>query len=306
VRAPVATSPGDAPAADLMLLAVGVLAASSSGPLIAATAAPALAIAFWRNGLGAAAVGAYAALWARSDFVRMPPGALRMAVVAGALLAAHFGTFVPSLHLTSVASSAALVCSQVVWAALLGRVLGERLGRRALVGTALSLVAVLLVTGVDVSLSTRALTGDLLALLGGLFGGGYIVAGGVVRRSLSTAAYTTVCYSTCAALLLVVCVAGGVSLGGYAAEDWARIFALTVLAQLLGHSVFNLVLRSISPTLVSLSTLFTVPLAAVLAAALLGQTPPIETVPALVLLLVGTGMVISARDRQAEPVPAAD
>ena len=302
MRSVATDSAGEPPAGDLLLLTIGVLAASSSGPLIAATAAPALAIAFWRNGLGAAVVVPYALLRARTDFRRMARHVLGLALLSGTLLAAHFGTFVPSLHLTSVASAAALVCSQVVWAALFGRLLGERLRPRAWLGIAVSLLGVLLVTGVDLTLSTRALSGDLLALLGGLFGGGYIVVGGVVRRTLSTAAYTTVCYSTCAALLLAVCVMSGQALGGYAADDWARIVALTVLAQLLGHSIINLVLRSISPTVTSLSTLFTVPIAAVLAAVLLGQTPPLATLPALVLLLGGTGMVVSARDR---PVPAA-
>ena len=42
------------PTADLVLLGVGVLAVSVSAPLIAATAAPALAIAFWRNAFGTA------------------------------------------------------------------------------------------------------------------------------------------------------------------------------------------------------------------------------------------------------------
>ena len=52
-----------------------------------------------------------------------------LAVLAGAALAAHFGTFIPSLQYTSVASASALVCSQAVWAGLLGRLLGERLPR---------------------------------------------------------------------------------------------------------------------------------------------------------------------------------
>jgi len=41
---------------DLTLIAVAICAVSTSGPLIAATAAPALAIAFWRNAFGAAAL----------------------------------------------------------------------------------------------------------------------------------------------------------------------------------------------------------------------------------------------------------
>ncbi len=158
-----------------------------------------------------------------------------------------------------MASATALVCSQAVWAGLLGRVLGERLPKRAWAGTAVCLAGVLLITGVDVSLSARALGGDALALLGGIFGGAYIVTGGFVRRELSTVTYTLLCYGACALLLLAVCVASGQSLGGYAADDWVRIAALTVIGQLLGHTLLNLVLRSISPTIASLATLFTVP-----------------------------------------------
>jgi drug/metabolite transporter (DMT)-like permease len=281
------------PTEDLALLAIGVLCASTAPPLIAATAAPALAIAFWRTGAAAAVLFPIALVRGEHRRMRSP----WLALLAGAALAAHFGTFVPSLSYTSVASSAALVSSQAVWAGLLGRLLGERLPRRAWAGTAVCLAGVLVVTGVDVSVSARALGGDVLALLAGIFGGVYIVTGGFVRRDLSTIAYTLLCYGTCGVLLLVVCLISGKALTGYAAADWARIAALTLFGQLLGHSLFNFVLRSISPTFVSLSTLFTVPLAAIIAAVALGQTPPAAAVPALGLLLAGTALVITARER---------
>ena len=70
-----------------------------------------------------------------------------------------------------------------------------------------------------------------------------------------------------------------------------------MLAQLLGHSLFNLVLRSTSATVVSLATLFTVPLSAVIAAFVLGQTPPAAAVPALAVMLAGTALVITADER---------
>ena len=89
---------------------------------------------------------------------------------------------------------------------MFGRLLGERLPRRAWIGTATCLVGVLLVTGVDASLDARALGGDVLALAGGMFGGAYIVTGGFARRELPTVAYTSLCYGVCGVLLLVVCV----------------------------------------------------------------------------------------------------
>jgi hypothetical protein len=50
---------------------------------------------------------------------------------------------------------------------------------------------------------------------------------------------------------------------------------------------------------VSLALLFEVPGAAIIAAIWLGQTPPLAAVPAAVLLLVGLGLVISSRDKDA-------
>jgi drug/metabolite transporter (DMT)-like permease len=280
------------PAHDLALLAFGLLGASAAPPLIAATAAPALAVAFWRNGLAVPVVLAVAL--ARGELRRAQGRGLRLALLGGAFLGTHFAAFTPSLRYTSVASASALICSQAIWAGIFSRLLGERLPRRAWLGVAIALAGVLLVTGVDFSLSARALTGDALAMLGGILGGAYIVTGGFARRELPTSAYATVCYSTAALILVAICIATGQALGGYSTDDWIQIAALMLCGQLIAHTTFNLVLRSISPTLVSLATLFTVPLASILAALTLDQTPPIEAIPALALLLAGTAVFISA------------
>jgi drug/metabolite transporter (DMT)-like permease len=134
-----------------------------------------------------------------------------------------------------------------------------------------------------------------------VFSGAYVVLGGQIRRSVSTTTYTLVCYGSCAVLLLLACLVAGQSLTGYSARDWSLLLALTVLAQLLGHSVFNLVLRSTSATVVSLAILFEVPGAALLAAWWLGQTPPLAALPALMLMLAGIAIVIRTGARGTEP-----
>jgi drug/metabolite transporter (DMT)-like permease len=281
------------PERDLALLGFALLGASVAPVLIAATTAPALAVALWRNVLSVPVVAGVAV--ARSELGRLRGRPLALALLGGALLGTHFAAFTPSLRYTSVASASALVCSQAIWAGVIGRVLGERLPRRAWLGVGVALAGVLLVTGVDFSVSGRALTGDALALLAGLLGGAYLVTGGFARRSLPTGAYTTACYSTSSAVLLIICLATGQALSGYSTHDWMLIVALMVAGQLVGHTMFNLVLRSVSPTLVSLATLFTVPGAALIAGLALGQTPPVGAIPALALLLAGTALFISSR-----------
>lgn len=297
---------GRPPRADLVLMGIGVLAVSTSGPLMAAVAAPALAVALWRNVLALAVIWPAALATRRTELRSLSTREFRWALGAGVLLALHFATWVPSLRYTSVASATAIVATQPVWVALLARAMGHEVPRRAWLGIVISLVAVVVLTGVDFSLEPAALTGDLLALLGGVFAALYTVAGAEVRRTVSTTSYTALCYSTAAVALLAACLVGGVGLGGFSGTTWLQLLALTAGAQLLGHSLFNLVLRTTSATVASLVLLLEVPGAALIAAAALGQTPPIEAVPAALLLLVGLGIVISSAGDELEVTIAAD
>src|SRR5207249_716918 len=136
-------------------------------------------------------------------------------------------------------SSTALVATQPVWAALVARARGERIPASGWVGIGVAVLGALLLTGIDLSFSARALYGDVLALAGGVLAAAYITVGAEVRRTVSTTAYTAVCYVVSAALLAVCCVATRASLGGYRPKTWLAIVGLTVGAQLLGHSVFN-------------------------------------------------------------------
>jgi drug/metabolite transporter (DMT)-like permease len=285
------------PARDAAMIAVAVAAASTAGPLIAATAAPALAIAAWRNLMAGAVLLPAALLTRRAELRRLDRRGWALSGLAGVFLAAHFVTWVPSVTLTSVASSTALVVTQPVWAALLARAGGQHVSRAVWVGILVAVAGAVLVTGADVTLSARAVAGDVLAVLGGVFAAAYVTAGAAVRARLSTTAYTAVCYSTCAVILAVVCLAAGQRLGGYPAGSWVKLVALTAGAQLLGHSLINVALRTTSPTVVSLALLFEAPGAALIAAVWLDQLPPASAVPGLLVLLVGLALVVRAGAR---------
>ena len=121
-------------AVNLLLAVVGVLGVSASGPLMAATAAPALAIAFWRNALGAAAVAPFALLNGRGELWSLSRRELVQTVVAGTTLEAHFATWVSALKLTSVASATAMVCLQAGFVVLIDRLGGNPVRRSVIVG----------------------------------------------------------------------------------------------------------------------------------------------------------------------------
>ncbi|HYO41472.1 MAG TPA: DMT family transporter [Nocardioidaceae bacterium] len=276
----------------LLLMALGILAVSLSGPLMAAMVVPPLAIAFWRNALATAALATGVAGARRTEVAGLRSRTAWLVVASGAALAVHFATWVTSLTLTSVASATSIVCLQIAWVVAWQLLRGERFSAGVVTGLVLAFTGTLVVSGVDLTLSARALVGDLLALAGGVAAAAYMVIGSKARQSLSTTTYTFLCYGTCALLLLGACLVAGQPLWGYPTDQWVLLLLVTVTAQLMGHSVFNHLLATTSPVLVSLALLLEVPGASLLAAAILGQVPPAGVVLGLALTLSGMALVV--------------
>ena len=281
------------PVVDFVLLAVAVVAVSFSAPLVRAAHAPALAIAFWRTTLALPVTGAVVVTRDRGALSKLDRLNRRRTVVAGLFLAAHFATWIPSLSFTSVASSVTLVCAQPIWVALIAHRRGEHVSRAVWRGIALALAGVVLITGVDLTLTPRALFGDVLALLGGMLSGAYLVVGGDVRRVTTTAVYTTLCYAVAALALLGVCFVGRQAIAGYPAATWLALLGLTVGPQLLGHTLVNRVVQTLSPTLISVAILFEILGSTLLAWLFFDEAPPVSALPAA--LLIGAGVVSVVR-----------
>ena len=281
-------------ARDLGIMAVAVVGISLSGPLTALVTAPVLAIAFWRNAAGAAVLLPVLITGERSTLAGLRLRDLRSSLVAGLFLAGHFAAWLPSLNMTTVAASIALVTTTPIWTALAARISGVRLAAAVWWGLVLAVVGAALIAGVDFTVSPRAVAGDGLALLGAIAAGGYVLAGARARERLATSAYTVVCYSTCALILAVAALVVDVPLGGFSARDWWLIAAITFVAQLLGHTLLNLVLSSVGPTVVSLAVLLEVPGSLIVALVLLDQAPPLLALPGMVAVVIGVGLVVRA------------
>ncbi|MFP5311985.1 MAG: EamA/RhaT family transporter, partial [Actinomycetes bacterium] len=93
---------------------------------------------------------------------------------------------------------------------------------------------------------------------------------------------------------------------------WLGIAAITVCAQLVGHTAFNHLLATMSPLIVSMIILLEIPGAALLAAVFLHETLPAGTYAGLGLILAGLAVVVlgqrngnrrSRRAGNAEPAP---
>ena len=271
---------------DLIRLSIGILAIGTSGPLIAMSAMPILTLIFWRN-LGGAVLTAPFALRHRIDRT----GA-KWAILAGFTLAMHFVAFFLAMRMTTVAAGTALVALQPIFAALFVKITGGEIPSRAWLGMLVSFGGVLLISGIDLQISLRAFLGDLAALLSAALAAVYIMFGARAQRTLETSTYTSICYFVCAITALPMALIAGNQIFNFSSREWWIVLGLVFGAQILGHTMFNSVLKRVSPAVVSLIVFFEVPTSSIFALWWLNQRPPAGVIPGIVLILIGCALVV--------------
>ena len=271
---------------DLIRLGFGIIGIGTSGPLIAMSAMPVLTLIFWRN-LGGALMTAPFALRHRVDRI----GA-KWAIFAGVILALHFCGFFLAMRMTTVAAGTALVALQPIFAALFVKLSGGDIPPRAWMGMFVSFGGVVLISGIDLQISMRAFLGDLAAIISAALAGMYMMIGSKAQQTLETTTYTAICYFFCAITALPLALIVGNQIFRFTAREWWILMGLIFGAQFLGHTMFNSVLKRVSPAVVSLIVFFEVPVSSLLAIWWMGQLPPAGVIPGIALILFGCVLVV--------------
>jgi drug/metabolite transporter (DMT)-like permease len=280
---------------DLIRLGIGIIGIGTSGPLIAMSAMPVLTLIFWRN-LGGSLMTAPFALRHRIDRT----GA-KWAIFAGIVLALHFYGFFLAMRMTTVAAGTALVALQPIFAALFLKLMGGDIPSRAWLGMFVSFAGVLLISGVDLQISLRAFLGDLAAIISAALSAIYMLVGSKAQQTLETSTYTAICYFFCAITALPMALIAGNQIFNFEAREWWILLGLIFGAQFLGHTMFNSVLKRVSPAVVSLIVFFEVPVSAILAMWWMDQRPPLGVIPGSALILFGCALVV-LRTRPTSPI----
>src|SRR5688500_1149964 len=192
-----------------VVLALAVIAISFGGPLTRLANAHPLAVAVWRLGLSLVAVTAFLiATRGWRQWRNLTRTELAAALAAGVFLALHFWTWIASLNMTTVAASVVLVNTQPVIVALLSAAfLDEAPARRQWIGIGIAVAGAVVVAGPDLvtsaGASSRALLGDLLALVGAVTAALYFLVGRRLRATLDLWPYVALVYGACFVALLV-------------------------------------------------------------------------------------------------------
>jgi drug/metabolite transporter (DMT)-like permease len=258
-------------------LTVGVLSVSFAAILIRWADAPALSVAFWRC-LGAAAALTPFAIVQRRNLAALSSRDRWLLLLSAASLALHFSLWIGSLSFTTVASSVTLVCAASPFVGLAAaRFLDEPPTRRTWVGMGLTLVGAVAIGAADLGdadLGARALLGDAMALGGAAAITGYLIVGRHLRREgLPNSLYGATVYSTAALILLPFCLLTGSQLWGFDAQTWWALAAIVAIPQLMGHTVFNALMGTVTATIVAIVVLAEPMASTALAWLLLDEVP---------------------------------
>ena len=256
-----------------------------------ANALPSLVIATLRLGLAALVITPFALWQSRAALLALTRRQLFLALGAGFFIALHFGTWISSLEYTSVASSTALVTTNLLWIGLASFVLfGDKPGKVMSCGIVISLAGSLLIFWSDSRTSapgSNPLLGNFLALVGSWCFSAYLLIGRKVRADMPLSAYIWLAYGSGALFLLAGCAGAGLSLTGYTTPAYLAAVGMALGPQLLGHSAYNWSLKHVSPTFIAVVTLGEPVGSAVMAWLFFGETFAPLQATGFVMLLAG-------------------
>jgi drug/metabolite transporter (DMT)-like permease len=282
-------------------LLISIIAVSFASIFILSCQAPPLSIAFYRLLFTTLLLSPILLIRkkTRDELRTVPKATLLVMIVIGLILAAHFSLWITSLKMTSVASSVILVTAHPVLVAPVSfYFLKEKLSWLNALGIAISLtgVGVLVIGNYGfAAFGLDTIEGNILALLGGLAAGLYILGGRKIRKNVSTVTYAFVVYAVGTISLFFICLTLSAPVYNLTGLDYEIILLMAVVSGIFGHTLYNWSLGHIRASVMSVALLgepigssilaFTIP--QIIFVSWTAQIPSISTIIGGGIILVG-------------------
>ena len=291
----------------LIVLFISILSVSFAAILIVLCSAPPLSISFYRLLFTTILLTPALILYPRyrQEIKNLSRKSLLIMLLIGVILAVHFSLWISSLKLTSVASSVILVTAHPV---LVGPIshffLKEHLSKKNIIGISISLIGVVILVYANYGFTGSGIdpfTGNILAFLGGIAAGLYILGGRIMRKQISTITYAITVYSIATIVLFVFVLINGSPLLGLSQRDLFLIFLMALIAGIFGHTFYNWSLAHLRASFASVALLGE-PIGSSLLAYII---PWINQIPTPYTLLGGgiilSGIYLTARQKKTIP-----
>jgi drug/metabolite transporter (DMT)-like permease len=273
-------------------LTIGVLAIGWSAIFVRWTSVSGMVSAFYRLAFASLVLMPWWMLRGRSKKRTITPAARRAAVIGGIVFAADLALFNSAIMMTNAANATLLGVNAPIFVGLGAWLLtGKAPGNRFWIGFATAFLGIVAIVGADVVIHPSFGFGDLLAVLGALSYGVYLLYVQRARVEMDTLTFSAWCVTSGAVTLLIVCLLARQPLWGFNTQTWAALIGLALVTQVVGHLLVAFALGHLPVTLSSIVLLAQAPITAVLAWPLLGERIHAGQVIGGVLVLAGIGVV---------------
>ncbi|MFH1100631.1 MAG: DMT family transporter [Methanobacteriota archaeon] len=242
----------------VIALFISIISVSFAAIFIVSCTAPALSIAFYRLFFTTLLLIPFILIHkkTRRELCTLEPTSILLMTLIGVILAAHFALWITSLTLTSVASSVILVTAHPIIVGPISHILfKEKLSPLNITGIVLSVFGVAVLVSGNYNLTQTTLQGNILAMLGGIAAGLYILGGRKMRKTISVATYAFIVYGIGTLTLLLFCIIFHAPIYNLSAHDYGLIFLMAIISGICGHTLYNWSLRHIRASVASVALL---------------------------------------------------
>ncbi len=251
-----------------ILLIISIISISFSSILTKLSISSPLVIAFYRMTLSSFLILPFLLI----KKIKIGKNEILLSSFIGIILALHFITWITSLSYTSIASSVILVTSHPFFVSIVSFILfEEKLSKGSIYGIILSFSGIIILFSSDYFSLPKTFKGDLLAFLGGLFAGLYIIGGRRVRQKAGIFEYSFIVYGIASFFLLIA-----------------------IFPTLLGHSLFNFCVKYVKASVISVSFLGEPIGSSILATFFFREIPGIGSIIGGAITLCGIYLVVSS------------
>ena len=217
--------------------------------------------------------------------------------LTGILLGAHFTFFITSVKETSVAASVLLATCHVVYVAILGWIFfGEKLSKKAISGTIIALLGILVLFGGDLLDNPGNFKGNIFAFISGILAGLYYFNGRKLRKIISLPTYALVVYFFSFLTMYVMVLFQNLDYTNVPMSEIQLFLLMALVPTLLGHTMQNWALGYLPAYIVSISLLAEPIGSGILAWLFFQEIPSLGVIFGGLIVIFGLYVVIKDED----------
>ena len=278
-----------------LALFIGMLAISTSAILIRFSGSDPLVIGSYRQTFATLLFVPFLIKDKGQEIRALPQQRLVEMAITGVLLGGHFGFFISSVKATSIAASVLLGTCHIVYVAIIGWLfLGERLNSKAIKGTIIALVGIVVLFGGDLVQDPGNFHGHILAFVSGILAGLYYLSGRKLSKEISLPLYALVVYFFSALAMWSVVIIQDLNYRNLPMDEIQLFILMALIPTLLGHTMQNWALGFLPAYVVSISLLSEPIGSGILAWIIFYEMPSIGVFIGGLVVLIGVYVVTTA------------